>query len=269
MPRRARRRALHDQVERLLPDLRRRVGEQGGDRGLVVDRGDGVGDLAGDARALRDRGDCAGDRRAGDDLDQVVVGEQRRAAQHRLGHHQLDVFRQPADHVGGRVSDVLQGLGKDLAHAHRGVAAEGRHQVEDAFARLALLVFRQVRQQRRDLARKVGAHRLVGVAHQQQVGLRRRVGIRGDFAPHRRRRVARQIIEDLGPRLVAARERLAHLDVGIGGKPLVALVGRAAHVRPPAGGATPKPFLVPCLTPYIAASARRISASPLSGVAGW
>src|SRR5690606_9835754 len=108
----------------------------------------------------------------------------------------------------------------------------------------------------------------VGIAHEQKVRLRRRAVVGRDLPPDRNGRIACKVVEDLRPRGPAARQPAPHLDVGIGGEALVALVAAVAHASVPAGGAIPRPFLAPCLTRYIAASARRISAASVSGCSG-
>ena len=60
-----------------------------------------------------------------DDLQQILVGQQRRMFEDGAGDLDLDVARQLLDHRERRVDRILQRLGHDLAHLDRMVARQG------------------------------------------------------------------------------------------------------------------------------------------------
>jgi hypothetical protein len=181
----------------------------------VVGLDDGVGEFFRHARALGDDRRGALGEFAPDDLDQVVVGEQRRELQHRGGDGEFGVARELFDEVRRRVGDVLQGLGDHAAHARGGVLGEHLQRLHDALACGVLFAGLEVGQDTLDLAREARAHVHARIAGELHVGLPGQGRIVGERLAHLRRDVVGEVIEQLGAQIGALGHIRPDVDVRV------------------------------------------------------
>ena len=195
MPRDHAGRPFDQPVQRLLADLRRRVGQQGGDGVDIVGLADRVADILLNLVPARDRGAGSGDRIALDDFQQVRIGQDRREFQDRPGDFDLEVPRQTLHDLGRRIRHVLQRLGQNLPHPGDLILHEDFQNLIGHAADAVLLVGCQTGRQPRDLLRQLATDGGVLVARQDQVGLDRRRLVQRHRGADRRIGVLRQQIE--------------------------------------------------------------------------
>ena len=117
-------RTFDDPIQRLLPDLGGGIGKKLSDRVLVKGVGDGVGDGAGHVGPPGNGRYGAADAAAFDDLEQVVVAQQRREFENRGADRLFHVAGQTLDDVVRHLGHVLQSLGQRLAHPGKLILGE-------------------------------------------------------------------------------------------------------------------------------------------------
>ena len=274
-------RLLDQLVERFLADLRALVGEQGGDRGLVVGPDDRVGHRAHQAFPPRDGLQLSSDAAVVDDVEQVLLGEERRKLEDGAGNDLLHVTRQALNDRGRRVHHILERVGHYPAHQRGLITRQDLQGFENVALRPSLFVLRELRGQSGDLGGQLAPHGFVVVAGQDQGRLGRGPIVGGQAPAHFHRFVLGQIIEDLRFDVVAVRQPGAHLRIVVLKQPLGLLVGKRGLVvvGPSYGLVHPSPFaLSPAailmsafpfrFTSYMAASARAMRDRTSSGLSG-
>jgi hypothetical protein len=171
-------------------------------------------------------------RRTGDDLAQVVVGQQRRELQHRRRDDHLDVERQLLDQMMRHVDGRLQRLRQCRADASQLVLRQQLQSLDGQFTRFAGFVFGQVRQQARHLCGQTMTHFLGLIIGQQQMRLRRGRLVVGDGTAYLFCLVDSEIIEDFRLRIRAGGELQPFGCIGRGSQRFRLVVIDPAHACP-------------------------------------
>ena len=142
--------------------------------------------------------------RAGDDLDEIGVGEQRRIFQHGCGDH-VSTSRASVRtmYLGTQSSDLMPSA--RTARTRGDLILRQTVQRLDRDARRCSRSSRpQIGHQARDLARQFGAHIVVGVVGETAIGVRPALRIGRDGAARGDGAVRGEIVEHIGARIVTA-----------------------------------------------------------------
>jgi hypothetical protein len=120
------RRAGNQRVERRFAYLRRAVGQQLPDRRDVLAGDDGIGERRREVRAARYRERGGGRGRRVQQRKQILVGQDRREADHRVAHRHRAIAREPQHEPVRSVRHVLHDIRDRGADPHRLVGDQRR-----------------------------------------------------------------------------------------------------------------------------------------------
>ncbi len=153
--------------------------------------------------------------RAGDDLQKIVVGQQRRIFEDRRGHGLFRIAGERLDDGFGHAIEPLDLFGKDRAHARQLVGCQALQRFQRQLADPIAFGLQKIGQQAADIVRQLAAYLGIDVVGQETIGFRwrRRIG---------RHQTARSIGTMLGQIIEHLR-----LDIGAAGEFLLgtALMG--------------------------------------------
>ena len=159
----------HHPLQSFLADFRIRIDQQRRHGRHIERLNQCIADLLAQRTAARHRRQHFAHLSAGDDFDQIGIGQQRRIFQHRHGDDGFRIMRQRQHHIARHIGEMLDLFGQGGTHPCGGIIGEKFQGLDGKRHDMGAVPSGQPGHQARDLDRQFDAHILVIIIGQAAI----------------------------------------------------------------------------------------------------